>query len=68
MSKILYRFIIKPEDSPTSALPASSEFATEQVDAAALWKACVIKYTPLGAYTRGSYDVKAALNNCNSLV
>ncbi|CAN5525666.1 hypothetical protein BH18THE2_BH18THE2_43100 [soil metagenome] len=53
-----------------SALPLSSQSAVnnaEAVDAVALCKAGVIKYTPLGAYPGGSDDVKAALNYCNSL-
>ena len=39
----------------------------EPVDAVALCKAGVIKYTPLGAYPGGSDEVKAALTYCNSL-
>jgi hypothetical protein len=51
------------------ALPTTSESGTEPepVDAVALCKAGVIKYTPLGAYPGGSDDVKAALTYCNSL-
>ena len=61
-----------PTSSPSttpSALPASSESGTEPdpVDAVALCKAGVIKYTPLGAYPGGSDEVKAALTYCNSL-
>ena len=54
-----------------SALPATSESGTEpepeSVDAVALCKAGVIKYTPLGAYPGGSDQVNAALTYCNSL-
>jgi hypothetical protein len=58
-----------PTSSPPtpSTLPASSEPVTESVDVAALCKAGVIKYTPLGAYPGGSDDVKAALNYCDNL-
>ena len=65
-----------PMSSPSttpSALPSASESGTgpepepEPVDAVALCKAGVIKYTPLGAYPGGSDEVKAALTYCNSL-
>jgi hypothetical protein len=72
---LLYNMALEPEmetrSSPPapspSALPLSSQFAAEPVDAVALCKAGVIKYTRLGAYPGGSDDVKAALNYCNSL-
>jgi hypothetical protein len=50
-----------------SALPISSQSAPEPVNAVALCKEGVIKYTPLGAYPGGSGQVIAALNYCNSL-
>jgi hypothetical protein len=59
--------------SPSPMVPSSpaisptSQSATDPVDAVALCKAGVIKYTPLGAYPGGSDDVIAALNYCNSL-
>ena len=57
-----------PAPSPSSLLTTSSESTAEPVvDAVALCKAGVIKYTPLGAYPGGSDEVKAALNYCNSL-
>lgn len=65
-----------PMSSPSttpSALPSASESGTgpepepEPVDAVALCKAGVIKYTPLGAYPGGSDEVKAALTYCSSL-
>lgn len=51
----------------TLPLPLPSQSAAEPVDAVALCKSGVIKYTPLGAYPGGSDDVKAALNYCDSL-
>ena len=49
------------------AISPTSQSAAEPVDAVALCKAGVIKYTPLGAYPGGSHEVIAALNYCNSL-
>ena len=62
----LYTSSSPPAPSP-STLTLSSQSAADPVDAVALCKAGVIKYTPLGAYPGGSDDVKAALNYCNSL-
>lgn len=58
---------LPPTPSSPSVLPVSSHSAAEPVEAVALCKAGVIKYTPLGAYPGGSDDVKAALNYCDSL-
>ena len=64
----LYTSSSPPAPSPsTLPLPLQSALNAELVDAVALCKAGVIKYTPLGAYPGGSDDVKAALNYCNSL-
>ena len=65
----LYTSSSPPAPSPsTLSLPSQSALNNaEPVDAVALCKAGVIKYTPLGAYPGGSDDVKAALNYCNSL-
>jgi hypothetical protein len=65
-------YLYGPFDTSTSpsALPLSSQSVlsnADPVDAVALCKAGVIKYTPLGVYPGGSDDVKAALNYCNSL-
>lgn len=56
-----------PSPLLSSALPISSQSAPEPVNAVALCKEGVIKYTPLGAYPGGSGQVIAALNYCNSL-
>lgn len=70
----LFTSPLLPMSSPSttpSALPSASESGTElepePVDAVALCKAGVIKYTPLGAYPGGSDQVKAALTYCNNL-
>ena len=65
----LYTSSSPPAPSPsTLSLPSQSALNNaEPVDAVALCKAGVIKYTPLGAYPGGSDDVKAALNYCNNL-
>ena len=69
----LFLLINTTYTSPSPLVPSSpsisptSQLATEPVDAVALCKAGVIKYTPLGAYPGGSDDVIAALNYCNSL-
>ena len=66
---ILYTSSSPPAPSPsTLSLPSQSALNNaEPVDAVALCKAGVIKYTPLGAYPGGSDDVKATLNYCKSL-
>ena len=67
---LLINTLYTPSSPPapsSSALPPLSQSAADPVDAVALCKAGVIKYTPLGAYPGGSDDVKAALNYCNSL-
>ena len=56
----LYTSSSPPAPSP-STLPLPSQSAADPVDAVALCKAGVIKYTPLGAYPGGSDDVKASI-------